>query len=143
MKNKIIYIPKSVIESTLSQPKTTGKKLLQFLNTNFPIGTLPFNILEDVLVDNLPEIHYADADYWYCLEGEVEFIVGGKIVDPKFCINSGTLNELEVRGRMIEGGTMYKLRVGDILYIPPGEAHLHRTKTSARLLIIKIPEKTT
>ena len=64
---------------------------------------LPFNILVDNNVDNSPEIHVNKGDLWYCLQGEVKFICGGKIIDGKNIINKdGSINDYEIQGKSIE-----------------------------------------
>jgi len=63
------------------------------------------------------------------------------MVDPWVKQNAdGTLDEREIKAKEITGGTEVKLKPGDWLYIPAGEAHTHKTEGIARLVIIKIPK---
>ena len=134
------FIPKALIEQTLTTKAETGKRLLQPLK-DFSIGSnISFHILEDVEIENPPEVHMHEADLWIGIEGEVTFIVGGKLIDERSQINSdGVINENEKTGLKIEGGAEYIVRAGDVLHIPAGVPHLHKAKGVARMHIIKIP----
>lgn len=116
-------IKKETIEEALSNKVTKGTKHLEPLKSLHFNKEIPFSIIEDSEVNNLPEVHENEADLWYCLEGEVEFICGGNIVN----------NE-------IKNGIRYLVKKGDWLYIPANEAHQHNCEKTARLIIIKIPE---
>lgn len=124
-----------VIQKTLGHPTVPGKKLLEPLKSLAAENQLPFQILEDSQVTNASEIHEHEGDLWQCLEGEITFICGGKLVNPE----KHTKKEGEWKGSGIEGGTEYVLKYGDWLWIPAGEAHLHKTSGIARMIIIKIP----
>jgi glc operon protein GlcG len=63
------------------------------------------------------EIHEADTDIVYMLEGSATFITGGKIVDGKI-----TAPE-EVRGASIQGGETRTLVKGDVIIVPRGTPH--------------------
>lgn len=123
MRNKSKLIKKEIIDETLNNNVTNGTKHLEPLKSLHFNKEIPFSIIEDSEVDNLPEIHENEADLWYCLEGEVNFICGGEIIN----------NE-------IVNGIKYLVKKGDWLYIPAKEAHQHNCVKTARLIIIKIPE---
>ena len=84
------------------------------------------------------EVHKHEADLWIGLEGKAEFIYGGELVEP--WIREGTHSN-ELGGEDIKGGTKVVLKAGDILYIPAGQPHMHTSSKTARMLIIKIPER--
>ena len=136
-----IYIPRSVTDETLANPATIGKRLLEPLKS---LSGNVINILEDVAVDNECEVHRHEADLWICLEGEVKFEVGGELIEPRAKeLKTGGIDtrELKSRPRNIRGATMYTLRQGDILYIPAGVPHAHRAAGTARLFIVKVPQR--
>ncbi|MBI1999164.1 MAG: cupin domain-containing protein [Parcubacteria group bacterium] len=139
---KSVLVQKSLIEETLDTAATDGKKLLEPLKSFAAERGLPLNILEDKDVSNDAEVHMHEADMWHCLEGEVTFICGGEMVDPWFGKNKdGSENRNEIKAKEIRGGTTSVLKPGDWLFIPAGEPHRHICKGTARLVVIKIPDK--
>ena len=140
MATEATYIPRTLIEETLAQTAMPGKRLLEPMKARSIEAGVPFHILEDVAVENPPEIHEHEADLWQCLEGEVTFVVGGTMLNKRLA-NDGS-NPNEYTGDGIEDGTTYEVKQGDVLFIPAGVPHLHKTSTSARLIIVKIPKIT-
>lgn len=135
------FIPKNIIDETLANSPTPGKKLLEPLKSFGKESGLPINILEDMDIVNEAEVHAHEADLWGCLEGEVTFIYGGELLNPRTKKNpDGSFDERELRAKETKGGTTVILRPGDWLYIPAGEPHQHSAKGVARLYIIKIPK---
>lgn len=132
-----IFIPKSFFEETLRTIPTQGKKHLEPFKTFAKEHSLPLNILEDKEVVNEGEIHDYEDDLWQCLEGSVTFVCGGVLESKK----AHPTKKGEWSGTGIGGGKEYTLGSGDWLWIPAGEPHIHRTDTTARLIIIKIPKK--
>lgn len=65
----------------------------------------------------IPEVHDADNDVFYILDGEATFVVGGKVIDPK------VESPGETRGTRIEGGQSLRLAKGDVIVIPRGVPH--------------------
>lgn len=63
------------------------------------------------------EIHEADTDIVYMLEGSATFVTGGRVVDGK-----STAPE-EVRGASIQGGETRTLVKGDVIIVPRGTPH--------------------
>lgn len=139
--SKSSYISHSVIVQTLNTPKEVGCRQLEPLRAITAAHEVPFNILEDVAVVNTPEIHMQEHDLWQCLEGQATFVVGGTMINPRVYVDpSGKVYESEIQGDAIENGTTYTLMVGDYLFIPAGEPHLHTSAIFARLSIVKIPK---
>lgn len=133
-----MFVPKAKVDEALAKGPKQGKHLLPPLDwkDGFPVG-----ILEDSEVSNEAEVHRHEADLWICLGGEVEFIVGGgEMVDPwaKELPGGGT-DDREIKAKEIKGGTSYNMKEGDMLHIPAGQPHLHKTEGTARLYIVKIP----
>jgi len=132
-------ITKDMLDKLLeAEPREQGKRILSSIKG----FELPFNVLEDTEVANDAELHVKEGDLWCCLDGIVNFFVGGKLVKPwtTKCDLHG--NPIELKAKVIEGGGHIVLRQGDWLWIPPGEPHQHECKgSSARLIIIKIPSK--
>lgn len=139
--SKCVFIQKKYIDETLATPQEQGKRLIEPLKTFSRENAVPFNILEDKEITNDAEIHKHEADLWLCLEGEVQFIYGGELVDPWVHKNAdGTENTNELKAKTIRDGTETILHPGDWLWIPAGEPHQHICAGVARLAIIKIPK---
>jgi len=128
-----ILIKKELIEETLKTEAKQGKGLVEPLKSFAIEHKLPFKILEDKEVINEAEVHKTEGDLWHCLEGEVKFIYGGELVEPKF------VNEKELKAGEIRGGKEILLGPGDWFWIPAGQPHQHSCSGTARLIIIKIP----
>ncbi len=136
------YIPYSLVQETLGSLKETGGRLLEPLLGVSTSKKVPLNILEDVAVQNTPEIHKNEHDLWQCLEGEALFVTGGRMTNQRpHMLPDGTTSGSEIQGDAIENGITYKLTVGDYLFIPAGEPHMHGSATFARLTIVKIPAR--
>ncbi len=137
-----VHILKARIDETLATAPRQGKNLVEPLKTLAAQTGFPLKVLEDVAVSNEAEIHKTEGDLWQCLEGEVSFVCGGELVEPWFAKRAdGSDNPNELKAREIRGGTAYVLRPGDWLWIPAGEPHLHSCAGTARLLIVKIPQR--
>lgn len=63
------------------------------------------------------EVHEADTDIIYVLEGRATFVTGGGVVD-----GSTTASE-EIRGARIDGGETRQLGPGDVVVVPHGTPH--------------------
>ena len=63
------------------------------------------------------EMHDQTNHVFIIVDGEAEFITGGRMTDPKV-ISAG-----QTRGSGIEGGTVHHLSKGDIITIPAGTPH--------------------
>lgn len=82
MHNRSILIKKEFIGKSLKNNPIKGTKHLEPIKSFSKENNLPLSIIEDSEVNNNPpEIHENEADLWYCLEGEVEFICGGEIIN--------------------------------------------------------------
>ncbi len=141
MNNKCVLVRKEEIDKTLATPPVVGKKLLEPLKSFASANKLPFNILEDKeVLNNEAEIHKHEGDLWLCLEGEVNFIYDGELVEPWAKKNADdTENPNEIKAKEIKNGTEAVLKPGDWLWIPAGQPHQHNCAGTARLAIIKIP----
>lgn len=73
---------------------------------------------------------------WIGIEGELKFIVGGEMVEPRVADDDGN----EIKAKEIRGGTEVVVRAHDILFIPAGVPHAH-TAAHSRAYIIKLPER--
>jgi len=63
------------------------------------------------------EVHEADTDVFYVLEGSAVLVTGGELTDPE------TIGPGEVRGSGIRGGEIRNLSKGDVIAIPRGTPH--------------------
>ncbi|MDP3935321.1 MAG: hypothetical protein Q8Q46_03855 [Candidatus Giovannonibacteria bacterium] len=135
---KCVLTTKAEIDKTLSQKSVLGKHQLEPLKSLFLGGKIPFGIIEDYKIsDTEAEVHKHEGDLWFCLEGEVEFIYGGELVEP--WVREGSDGN-ELGGKGIKDGTKIILKKGDWLWIPHGQPHMHWAPKKARMAIIKIPK---
>ena len=121
------------IQASLEALPTQGKRMLPPFDT---LEKAPLRILEDHMTTNRAEVHLHEGDLWQCLEGEVQFICGGKLLNEKV----STRNQMEITGSGIEGGEKIVLCAGDWLWIEAGVPHQHAAEETARLIFIKIPK---
>jgi quercetin dioxygenase-like cupin family protein len=63
------------------------------------------------------EIHDADTDIFYIMEGSATFVTGGHAVQPR------TIDPGETRAKEITGGENHQLVKGDVIVIPAGVPH--------------------
>lgn len=135
-------VRKAEIGQTLATTSTPGKRLLEPLKSRALAEGLPINILEDCEISNEAEVHRHEGDLWQCLEGEVTFVYGGALVEPwAKQLAGGGIDDREIKAKEIRGGTEVVLHLGDWLWIPASQPHLHKATGTARLAIIKIPAK--
>ena len=66
------------------------------------------------------EVHALDTDIIYVLDGEAEFVTGGKVVEGREVAPN------EVRGSGIEGGDLRRLKRGDVITVANGTPHWFR-----------------
>jgi len=78
------------------------------------------------------EVHLADTDIIYVLEGSATVVTGGRIVEPH------EQSPGEIRGSAIEGGAEQKIVKGDVMTIPNGVPHWFKAvRTPFRYYVIK------
>ena len=78
------------------------------------------------------EVHLADTDIIYVLEGSATVVTGGRIVEPH------EQSPGEIRGSAIEGGAEQKIVKGDVMTIPNGVPHWFKAvRTPFRCYVIK------
>jgi len=78
------------------------------------------------------EVHLADTDIIYVLEGSAAVVTGGRIVEPH------EQSPGEIRGSAIEGGAEQKIVKGDVMTIPNGVPHWFKAvRTPFRYYVIK------
>ena len=65
---------------------------------------------------NPAEIHETVAEFWIVMEGQAKVQVGGKM-GPTTKMPNGTVSDT------LEGGTMYDLKKGVVMYVPVGVPH--------------------
>jgi mannose-6-phosphate isomerase-like protein (cupin superfamily) len=63
------------------------------------------------------EMHDKTNHVFIIVDGEAEFVTGGKMIDPKV-VSPG-----QTRGSGIEGGTSHRLSKGDVITIPANTPH--------------------
>ena len=140
MPQESVVVRKEEMQELLAQAPAPGKHGLEPFKSFAKARGLPFIILEDTDVINDAEAHMHEGDVWLCLEGEVTFRYGGELVHAWPKQNpDGTTDTRELKAKEIRNGTDVILKPGDWLWIPSGVPHQHRTKGTARLVIIKIP----
>ena len=135
-----IKISKELIDETLRSKKKKGKRMLEPLQSFVIKNRVPLGLLEDTDVSGDAEVHKKAGDLWQCVEGEVAFVCGGELVDPKNRKGADGLDDPnELYAKEIKGGSKFLLKAGEWLWIPPGEPHMHSAFGTARLFIVKIP----
>lgn len=65
----------------------------------------------------LVEIHEAETDVVYVLEGKATFVTGGKLLDGRITSPG------EIRGTKLQGGSTQQLGKGDVVVVPRGTPH--------------------
>lgn len=140
---KVIHISKEQINETLNTTPTSGKKSLEPFRTFSKANGLPIKIIENHQSKSTEaEIHQNEADLWCCLEGEVKFICGEELIEPWYVKKpDGTNDQDEVRGKSIRDGIEYTLKAGEWLWVPAGIPHSDSCIGTARLILIKVPDK--
>lgn len=135
-----VLVRKGQVDETLRAVPTQGKHSLEPFAAFAKAHGLPFTILEDTdVTDNDAEVHTEEADLWLCLEGNPTFIYGGTLVNPwEKKLPDGTTDPRQLKAKEIRGGEEAVLHPGDWLFIPAGTPHTHRSKGTARLVIIKL-----
>ena len=79
------------------------------------------------------EVHAADGDLFYVVEGNATFLVGGTLVEAR------EIEPGETRAKGLDGGTPYELKAGDIISIPAGVPHWFKSMPGKfRYLVLKI-----
>jgi len=137
---KYVVVRNALIQETLAQPYTPGKKELEPFKSFALKHGLPYKIHEHPEEFQLAEVHMTESDLWICIEGLVEFVVGGKLGEnPWFFEKDCVQNPHEIRSNVVYDGNMIFLDPGDHLWIPPGTPHMHRGYNKARSWIYKIP----
>ncbi|HEX8119122.1 MAG TPA: heme-binding protein [Pyrinomonadaceae bacterium] len=68
----------------------------------------------------MAEVHALDTDIIYVLDGEADFVTGGRLVEGKEVAPN------EVRGSGIEGGDARRLKRGDVITVAGGTPHWFR-----------------
>ena len=63
-------------------------------------------------VSGVPELHARVNDFFVVLSGEGEIEVGGRVTGDR------TVAPDEKRGERLVGGTLYRVRRGDVLFVP-------------------------
>ena len=65
----------------------------------------------------MAEVHSLDTDIIYVLDGEADFVTGGRVVEAKEVAPN------EVRGTSIDGGDARGLKRGDVITVANGTPH--------------------
>jgi mannose-6-phosphate isomerase-like protein (cupin superfamily) len=89
------------------------------------------------LRSSVAELHEHFADIFFVLDGRATLVTGGTIVKPQ------DTGPGEVRGTMVEGGSLQELRAGDVAHIGAGTPHqiLLTGDVTFTAMVIKVQEK--
>jgi uncharacterized protein GlcG (DUF336 family) len=78
------------------------------------------------------EIHQAETDIFYVLEGSATFVTGGEIVEPR------SIAAREIRGKGLQGGAEQTIGKGDVVTVPRGVPHWFKAvKAPFRYFVVK------
>ncbi|MBI2098123.1 MAG: cupin domain-containing protein [Candidatus Wildermuthbacteria bacterium] len=83
------------------------------------------------------EFHLANDDFFHVLEGEVEFVIGGK-ANGQVREGSNPADPTLISSA-IAGGETHLLKEGDAIHIPAGVWHQWGTTGPVRMMVFKIP----
>lgn len=101
-----VYIPAKDVEASMKKP---GSKI--FDSPKYSIMAFRRTAAGEA------EVHEADSDVFYIVDGSATFVTGGTIVGGK------TTAPGEIRGTSISGGQTHHLSKGDVITIPKGVPH--------------------
>ena len=141
MSGKCVVIREKQLQEVLALPPVQGKRSLEPLRSFAVAHGIPLHIVEDhEVITNRAEVHVHESDFWICLEGMVQFICGGELVDPMpYRPEKGGIDYREWSSLDIIGGEQFTLQAGDMLWIPAGQPHQHNCIGTSRLLLVKVP----
>lgn len=105
-KAEVVYVPAREVEASMKKP---GAKI--FDNPKYSIMAFRRNAPGEA------ELHDADTDVFYIVDGSATFVTGGTIAGAKKTAPG------EVRGASINGGKSWRLSKGDVITIPKGTPH--------------------
>lgn len=112
-------------------PLKEGSRVVEGSKKLYEEG-FPVRFVQNFLVEHrLAEVHLHEDDVFFCMNGSVRFVLGGRLVDP------WTKDGLTFLANEIEGGEEVFLREGDWLHIPAGQAHQHFTPYLCHLMVVK------
>lgn len=132
-----VLVRRTEIDDILRTPPQKGKHPLSLpLFQTAASMMFVMEACETPLSDGTAEIHRTTNDLFLCLEGQIQFICGGELVEP--VTRDG---ENELRATDIRGGEELTLNPGDWLFIRAGTPHESSCEGVCRLMVIKIPEK--
>ncbi len=101
----VTYIPKEKVSAAMTKPGVITK------GSNYTV------IMSRREKGGQSEVHAADTDTFYVIEGSATFVTGGTVEGGK------TTGPGEIRGTGISGGQSRTLSKGDIIVIPKGTPH--------------------
>lgn len=136
---KVAHIPATSLNEAMMVDVSIGKQALEPFSQQAAKVGIPMALIEDHQVSTPVEVHRAHDDLFYVLSGELELVTGGVVIDPAFFSEQDVVNENEIRASHLEGGEALMLEAGAVARIPAGLPHFHRTETTARFFVIKIP----
>ncbi len=121
-----------VVREFYGEPEKKGSHVLEGSAKLYEEG-FPVRFLRNLHVEHRPaEVHLHEDDVFFCMEGSVRFVLGGRLVDP------WTKDGLTFLANSIEGGKEVVLYEGDWLHIPAGQAHQHFTPDLCHLMVVKV-----
>lgn len=83
-----------------------------------------------------PLVHGNSLDIWLVTAGSATAVTGGQLVDMKKRPNGD-----DSEGRSIKDGNEQSLKVGDVLYVPPGVPHGFKDIQGFRAFLIRFDTK--
>ena len=103
--DQVTYIPEEKVSAAMTKPGVLTK------GSNYTV------IMSRREKGGQSEVHAADTDTFYVIEGSATFVTGGTVEGGK------TTGPGEIRGTGISGGQSRTLSKGDIIVIPKGTPH--------------------
>jgi mannose-6-phosphate isomerase-like protein (cupin superfamily) len=109
-KAEVVYAANDRVAATMKKagPLADGP------NLRVSGGFRPANLAD---ASPVAEVHANEADLFYVIEGRATQVLGGSVIDGKQTAPG------QIRGARTEGGQMYQLGKGDVMWVPAGMPH--------------------
>lgn len=121
------------IPAMTEKAKAAAVNSPRFFGGDTILSLPPYRVgLEYRTAKGIASVHKNDGEFMLVLEGEGVIVAGGTVVNPK---DLGA----NIDGDAIAGGALHRMKRGDWIFVPKGEAHLARTDGTFVLATLHVP----